>query len=316
MQSHDAFLQGLAITLEASGGPIDEMDGSPESLIALWKWARAYAKAGYPAIASNVESSRVAFVPEAFVAQKSYLLSEMVGHYLLVACQFDFPQAKLVVSFQRPTFRKNEPYRNELDILKAKGTCRRVLTYVNGAIDRANEGRPTFASELALFELVRGTAEPRTDASGKSLLVPLLPPTTTLIPVPPMPRFEIDASPTPPTAPAFNRRESELAFTSIGADLEELGSAAPLDISAVTTTLDGLGFVSKGGASPLNMTFRDGLTELNDREQSTIAALEVVQGSIRAVHIEFGTTSNEDHDSTRAAFEKLGRQIGARLSPA
>lgn len=77
------MLSELARWMEQTGGPVDEMDGSVESLVPLWVWFVEFALDGYPTVSTDAVSTRNRAVSERELTdQRRHVATEPVEHYV------------------------------------------------------------------------------------------------------------------------------------------------------------------------------------------------------------------------------------------
>lgn len=83
----------LANWLQVDGVPLDQMDGSLDSLIPLWVWLKAANAAGFPQIDPDQTSIQHAMYPLEDDVRRRYVAAESLAFYLMHLCRRIDPAA-------------------------------------------------------------------------------------------------------------------------------------------------------------------------------------------------------------------------------
>lgn len=92
---HAARLSDLAWSLADTDGPVDELDGSEQSLVPLWAWFKGFVKRGLPGVAPQAQSSMSRRLGRAATENdRIYFAAEMLEHYAFEVVRRTHPDVR------------------------------------------------------------------------------------------------------------------------------------------------------------------------------------------------------------------------------
>ena len=310
LRTRDIRLRDLAWAMRESP-ELQLMDGSYDSLVPLWTWANTHADAGLPSVPDGGGPPSSSFLDAGPSHLDGYnVLGENIERYVLESVLDRTPGARWEIA-TRAYEEDWMHHRTALRLPNGKvfglsGLGRGLwVHHAHGVAVRAD----------SLFLTVTGGYHDGTVPTGTSILAPLLD-------EPPLPWD--DPARVPPRASGFasaetagvvandsvrsTRGESELIFAAIGADVEELERAKPLDESAVAAVLAGLGFAGE----ELELGLRSSETQLLHPSSAILVEAFAHRDRLRGLHFELHGPEQENL-AVVAAFTSLGHRLRARL---
>lgn len=328
-----ARLTALAALLISDGEPLDEFDGTPQSLVPLWSWFVAFARSDFPGIASDSDPRSYSIEPWSPEDSRLYYASEMFEDYLVEVAATCFADLAWVVNpnkgfegFQRPMLQYwddgghphfADPQRH------VAGAVRRALrgdaqagadTYQAARFFRGTFLSPPSTAERAL-SLGRGASilAPLAEGSGIDHL--------------PYQRMQarepVYSRTAVPTLQVMKQQKAaadaepagdELILAHTAAIVESLDQALALDAMVISDTLNMLGFRSSSGEL---LTAESILAEASADYllgDDAMATTLVLGGELRAVQLASISTTKKTWTKLTKAFEKAGRTMGAKLA--
>lgn len=292
---------------------IQQADGSYDSLVPLWEWALEHANAGLPSVPSGARPASAVFLGAPPDRMNRYnVLGENLERYVLEAVLAAQPQVEWAIGVRASP----DDWRHHRTTLRfpngrffgSAGLGRQLWLHTEQGIRK----RLDSLYLTVTWNYHDGVSVP----TGPSILTPFLdrPPLAWDDParVPPL---ASDFGPSAPAAPAREPAgravgETELIFAAIGADVEELERARPLDESAVAATLAALGFAADAAGLEQNLRVPD--VQLVHPSGGIMVEVFAHRKRLRALHFELHG-SDEDNLAAVAAFTALGLQLRARL---
>ncbi|WP_024286544.1 hypothetical protein [Cellulomonas sp. KRMCY2] len=319
------FLQELAGWMDATGGPVEGMDASAESLVELWAWFVGFVDAGCPGVATDLLP---ADQPDSEPCETSRLsaVAERVNHDVrLVVARYDPPAPWAVL--RSPKGRPPHIYQNHTGIQRSDGQVP-DFEFV-GIISRGLvTGRARTREPDRLLQLVqaRYPAVVLGGVRGESVLAPYL--TADLGPVPPQavsPVLRWLAEPEPPARPApappapagrgMVKQPQLVVMRGPGAGLEDPRLLEPLDEAVVAAALVDLGYTIEGRRpAPADLTL-DEATFTAGADDMWVSELCVAahDGRLRLVDVNQTVATPEHWDRVVSRLRRLARDLGAAL---
>lgn len=237
-------LADLAHHMAATGGPIEQMDGTHASLVPLWEWFVQQQRAGFPGIPENVSPSFVQFLGLTAPTEelRSAYAVEPFAHYLFELVRTYSPDAHWGLY---PWQVKSDDRRNEPAVLCSVWGVFMAEEPGRNIAARLLDGAPGRDRQSRLYELIEHLLKlsrhsPVVSPSG-SILTPLLD-------IPPAPADDParlvparDAAKAPVLGPELMGPTEERIIVSVGSDLEKIEQARPLDEMAASIELTAIG---------------------------------------------------------------------------
>lgn len=322
-------LRALARAMARTGGPIELMDASIDSLVPLWTWHVAHILDGSPGVPADAYPSDspdpIDYVEvhshtydrrSLHVNRAPRVAGQWVHHYLrLVAARIDPPAPWNV--YVTPDRRKDW-YEHRIGILRSDGAVR-IVDHVVGisaviAMGELHDGAPDVLAKHFQNDWF-GPGREVVPQDG-SILIPYLdldlgprPPAA----ISPVLRWATEplqhATPAPPTAGT----EMTL-FKGRGEHLDDPRRLHPLPADQVATALTAAGFRAPDGGPVTPADLTDG-AELAHHQEVAQAAILTQHGKIRAVHLEPATTTPAQWDTMLTPLNTLAHTLRARLLP-
>jgi|GEM_PF-4464703 len=329
-------LRELAVWMHTTGGPLDEMDGSVASLVALWRWFVAFVDQGCPGVGDDEVP---AFWPtpcgfrqdaperRAAVAgtRRAQVAAEGLSFYVRLVLERQTGRAQWHVFEERP----NQPDRRQhapILLLGDGGEEEGMLwTWGRGAY----KGTSPLREEGRLFARFAGPgSDPRqSDPGASSLLRPYLDLEPATAPASPVTRWSSDWWPV--NSPA--RQEPEPVATPIaeqgpagedmtlargpGEGLERPELLAPLDATLAARALTEAGFV---GTDDGPVTVIDVTTDANELAHPAEAAVVQVlahDATLRALHLGAVQADAATWAGIVGPLQAFAARAGARFLP-
>lgn len=312
LSARDIRLRDLAWAMKDSSA-IELMDGSFESLVPLWIWARAYAEAGLPAVSEFARPASARFLGQPVDERDRFMfLGELIERYVLEATHLEHPEMEWAIGVRSFP----DDWRHHRTTLRTASGSYFGSSGIGRQLWRQANGLQRKPDDSIYFTVMLEHHDGVTVPTGPSILTPFLdqPPLAWDDParMPPLASdFESDA-PVPPAvdAPGEQVAETELIFAAIGTDVEELERAKPLDEIAVAAVLNDLGFESDGES--LEERLRASDSQLVHSSGAIMVDVFAHRGRLRALHFELHG-SDTDNVAVVAAFTELGHRLRARL---
>jgi len=293
---------------------IELMDGTFDSLVPLWRWARAQAGLGLPSVPSFARPTAALFLGEPANERDRYdVLGEIVERYMLETALLQNPRLVWAIGI-RSTQDEWAHHRTALrtpngGFFTASGVGKQLWRH-------ANQLGPRKRDDMLFLTVTGDYHEGVSTPTGPSMLTPFLgsPPLAWDDPA----RFPPLASDFGPSAPAVPAREpggsavgeTELIFAAIGTDVERLERANPLEEAAVAAVLADLGFEAEEPG--LEHWLRAPEAEIVHASGGIMVDVFAHRTRLRALHFELHG-SDEDNLAAVAAFTALGLRLRARL---
>ncbi|PZQ89748.1 MAG: hypothetical protein DI534_08120 [Leifsonia xyli] len=171
---HPAQLQDLAVWMRERNGPLDEMDGSAVSLIALWNWTMAELRAGLQGVPLSARPSNATFLQYSSEAEDlpARLMIELIGHYVFEVLKKEYPAARWALD---PLTKSNFSSYQEPGVLLPDRKFVRVIEMQRGGRGVLRGGPRATRPDWLLYEMERGGwVRPVGEVRGRSVLAPLL----------------------------------------------------------------------------------------------------------------------------------------------
>ena len=315
-------LSDLANAVAATGGPIERLDGSFESLKVFWPWYVEFARAGFPGLHDGLLPAREVRL---HAETRSHLAAELVEAYVFEVLSRIDPGAKWVAY-------RGTPYDN------SNGET--VVSLTSG-MWKALDSEFGATTRLLLESFAQGTAEWQEDSylasavwsrllgrvdraeaerqkAGPSILRPYLdqPPIAVSDPRRQVPELGPLTHRPPWELGGPETLHEELVIAKLGMDLGEYESASPLDAKKVLTALLALGVRTRDGKPPT-------LKSLQSDEESFVFGaddrIEILtfghRRKLRQIGIDAYFEAEEDWAPRRYALAVLAQDLGAIMSP-
>lgn len=321
-----ARLQELARVMKSSVGPIDAMDGSPNSLVPLWRWWVQYGRDGFKGTELGIDSRiRAVSAPTelvefgVFAAPRSF---EMVQHYVFEVLHRANPTIRW--DYPKRQKRVQDVWLNETGIRLSNGLivnfANELAVFGSGAIDGSlNAQGERFDNDNYLLNKVL-KYEPKlttsADAGPDASILAHLVDTPTIMWDDPMKvtplETEAEARGTV-AAPLPTRAGEDTLLVGRGADFDELPTAPPLDETIVAQALNELGFRTTDGVSvdPTALAVGTKYFELPDSAASIDS--EAHGGRLRSLILGPIALTESEWADLRAALEQLATTLGGEL---
>ena len=313
LSARDIRLRDLAWAMKDSP-EIELMDGSYDSLVPLWIWAKAQAEQQLPTVVASARPASAIFLGEPSDEQDRFMyLGELVERYVLETTRLQKPEMEWALGVgsypgdwchHRTTLRTVKG-----TYFSSSGIGRQLWLHAIHLLHRPDD-MIYFSVHLEHHD---GVSMP----IGPSILTPFLdqPPLAWDDParIPPLASDFASSEPAGSVgadAPGQQLPETELIFAAIGTDVEELERAKPLDEIAVAQTLAKLGFVGDGG--PLEQQLRLPDSQILHASRAIMVDVFAHRNRLRALHFELHG-SDENNAAVVAAFTELGHRLRARL---
>lgn len=313
MRTRQLRLRDLAWAMRGSP-EIELMDGSADSLVPLWAWAKKHTESGLPSVPDGGRPASAIFLgAEPGPQDRFAALGESLQEYLLAVVSRRRPEAEWAIAISA----YKGDYRRHHTALRLENG----LYFVSSGLGRQLWVHHSVGSRKpadTLFVSVTGDRHDGTIPTGSSILVPLLSepqlPWDDPARVPPRASEIVGISPKAAKAvPVVSEQgESELIFAAIGTDVEQLERAKPLDEAAVAAVLDGLGFAPPEGLA-LDEVLRSPDAQLHHPTASILVDVFAHRRRLRALHLELHGTDAENGEVV-AALTQLGMRLRARLA--
>ncbi len=305
--THDARLWELANWVAATGGPVEVLDGSLESLEPLYVWFKRFVDAGMPGVpdGSAPERARLLRWPETGLELLRQLYgAEVLSHYLFEVVRRDRPDTEWTL-FTEPPGKMGWDTNQETGILVPlrdgpswSGILNVGPSVLRGYIRRDKLSLPDDTLQcVAVRELMvnsraplqstgsileRFVGAPRPDASPSEGPVPTYTPRPIRRETASSVKDDLAAllNATPPGG--IDDGDWTLAAPDATGDLED---ARPLPAGKVLTELNRRGYVTMDGERVTARGLEEGVTELSMPDSATVEIALLVSGrKLRAVH--------------------------------
>ncbi|MCV2395251.1 hypothetical protein OEB99_13110 [Actinotalea sp. M2MS4P-6] len=312
------FLREVATWMAATGGPIDSMDASAESLVELWQWFVRFVDMGMPGVSSDV---RPADLPEVKPSEniRRTVAGERLGHYVrLVVGHYD-PPAGWAVKVSRPG-QPRDAFEHITGIQRSDGEVP-DFEYVRIAARRASSESMNSRDPDRLLRLVQmrfpkvAEGEPR----GKSVLAHYLaadlgpmPPEAAVTPVL---RWTEEPEPVPaPSNPVLVKQPQLVLIRGPAAGLEDPRLLEPLDEQVVAAALGELGYRVDGRVpTARDLRVDEASFIAQDEHWYSEVSVAVHRRRLRLVDVDQTAATAEHWDRLVARLRALAGQLGAAL---
>ena len=323
-----ARLQSLARALWSSDGPIEEMDGSLESLKPLWKWWVDYARNGFPGGELGVSSRVRALSTPAELEEIGVFPSppslESMQHYVFEVARHIDPE----VRWDYPPRRKRvqDVGLNETGLRLGNGMIIDLANNLAIAASAAREGRSDrmgapYDRDTFLFdEVTKYLRDVKTSSSsvqGESLLTPLLELPTIIwddpMKVTPL-ETEAEAEARGAIAvPEPSRAGEDTLLIGRGADFDELPTAPPLDETIAARALNEVGFRTTRGGPVDPATLAEGTQYFELPDSGASIESEAHGGRLRSLILGPIALTESEWGDLRSELQKLATTLSAEL---
>ena len=309
-----ARLSDLAHHMASTGGPIEEMNGSFESLVPMWRWFLAQHELGHPGIPDDARPSMARFLNYSpSVEDRPKYAAEPIAHYLFEIIRTSEVDARWAADnsaprtadFQRPTVLAPGwvPVPAEAMPFNAVGA---LVREVPGAAEPAR-----FRDRAEL--LYRFTDHKVQFPNDGSILVPLLD----------LPRVAADdPSRVVPSATEEERVDLHPDRNAGGgdgwiladrrADMSEPETARPLDEAVLAEALSKRGW-HLDGASVTVEALRDNDTQVVLRDELALLEPFVADGRLRMLGVDMLNISNAELAEIEKDLHALAATVGAHF---
>lgn len=316
-------LGDLAERMAATGGPVEAMDASVESLVPLWEWFVGYLLAGLPGVPEDALPSRAILVDEVSAEdrwrRRLGLACEGLEHYARLVVERLHGQAPWVVLEDHRDFRHHET----LVRLPVGYLDTGIILGVAGNAERDRfDARAPAALRLRFVEYAIDVQE---QDRGPSVLAPYLsadlPPMPEIARVSPRLRWEAEAAkratPGGTTPKAAPRGGEELVLVAgAGSDLNDRPhKVRPLPVDVVATALTAAGFTSDDSDHVVPEQLLEDDIHLMHREEVAVVGTFVHRGRLRALFFEPYGGTQAQWDAMEIQLRHLAETLGARLAP-
>lgn len=317
-------LRDLAQRMRATGGPVEAMDASVDSLVPLWEWFVGYLLAGLPGVPDDARPSRAGvFAPRTsddVQMLRDAVACEGLEHYVRLVLERLFGQAPWTVLDDRRDFRHHET------VVKLPAGFFQPVTLVtlasNAQEDRRSARRPHALREHLLLALEAAAPE---QPVAESVLAPYLatglPPMPELARVSPMIRWELEPAERTElgatASKALQRGGEELVFVAgTGDDLNERPhKVRPLPVDVVAAALTAAGFTSDDADHVVPEHLLEDDIHLMHRDEVGVVGTFVHDGHLRALFVEPYGGTQAQWDAMEIQLRHLAETLGARLAP-
>lgn len=322
------FLRDLAGWVADTGGPLEVLDASAESLVDLWAWAIGFIDAGCPGVPADARSSRAAAAVTDEDLRPGAVADRLV-HYVRLVVERHDPPARwaLLTSGSR---RWRDAYEQETVIKRSDGTTP-YLAFMAIICHGLLTGRARTREPDRLLQLVQaGFPSVVTGAArGGSVLAPYLTADLGEVPeavaVSPVLRWaaedavsvfegrEVSAGPEP--AAGLVKCPQLVVMRGPGAGLEDPSLLRPLDEGLVAAALGELGFMIEGRVPVAADLSVDEATFVVDVPDVWTAEVSVAAhgGRLRLVDLDQAVATPEQWDVVVKRLRRLARRLWARL---
>ncbi len=307
----DIRLRDLAWAMKDSP-EIGLMDGSLESLVPLWIWARQHAAAGLPSVSRFDRPASAIFLGAPPDKMDRYnVLGETIERYVLEAALAARPQLVWAIGIRSFP----DDWRHHRTTLRipnggffgSSGMGKQLWLHAQHLVRK----RDDMIFLTVTMDYHDGVSVP----TGPSILTPFLdlPPLAWDDParIPPIASEIGLGTPVTLAGPELaepQSGESELIFAAIGTDVEDLAHARPLDEPAIAAVLAELGFEARF----LEDALRVSETQLLHPSSAILVEVFAHRDRLRGLHFELHGPEQENL-AVVAAFTSLGHRLRARL---
>lgn len=309
------FLQELARWMAATGGPVDAMDASAESLVDLWEWFAQFVDADLPGVPHDARSAEYPLLEPSTGTRISAAADRMVHYVRLVAARYDAP-APWAVRVRQPG-EPREFFDNVTGIQRSDGQVTTVVYVRNagakipGRTDWRVPGRLLELVQMRFPEVVTGAQR------GESVLAPYL--TADLGPMPPeaavTPVLRWATEPAPaPGNPAMVKQPQLVIMRGPAAGLEDPRLLEPLDERVVAAALAELGYVVDGRAPRArDLRVDEASFVAQDEDWYSEVSVAVHRRRLRLVDVDQTAATAERWERLVAGLRTLAGQLGAAV---
>lgn len=327
---HDALLWDLAQLMTASGGPVDQMDASLDSLSALWEWYRGFVDSDVPGIPQDARASYFGIPDWSFDPDSPGLrvivADEIISHYCFEVVRSGHPFTRWAMFVG---FVGGVPYSSH----QVTGVQFSPLQWRMPTALETTAGWDYIHEGLAREDQLRHRIETRFFAdypapkrTGVSILTPLLniprpddSPATGPVPIyTPAPTRRVSKARAAKEAEA-NRPRGDIDFggeyilAAPGAYIDDLENSTPLPTRDIIRILNDHGYATDEGRAITTRTLTDGHTDLTMPDTSTVdISVLTHRGKLRAL---FADVTGPDGTGILTHLHDTAPHHGARLRP-
>ena len=324
-------LQELARLMSASGGPVGSMDGSPQSLVELWRWLLEFGRAEYPGVSDELVPSHwrgpTSILDDSEENRRATARGRQLGrtaegvqHYVRLVFSRAFSSAEWAV-LEEPLVSSDLLGYHDVGIVVDGGARWFQPLLITSVLGQAMRGLRVQLSDDALLSWAGRVASlPRSGPRGESVLVPLLsaelgepPELARVSPVWSWPGEWWKPGPSVPRDPQVGQELVLAAGTLTGLDTKPW-LLAPLDEVGAARALNLARFCGEGGAVLSAADLMVDERELGHRDEAALVQLQVHEGRLRALYFEpdVGVTQ-ERWDLVMAELGRFARSQGAMI---
>lgn len=316
-------LRDLAERMAATGGPVEAMDASVDSLVPLWEWFVGYLLAGLPGVPEDALPSRATPVddptPDDRWRRRVAVACEGLEHYVRVVLERAYAQAPWVVLEDVRDFRHHETL---VQLPVGHFLSRTVF----GLALHAQTDRFSARSARKLRDHVLSECGDVPDLGHRpSVLAPYLatdlPPMPAIASVSPRLRWETEASGRAASGVAAPTRSprggEELVFVAgTGDDLNDRPhKVRPLPVAVVAAALTAAGFTSDDADHVVPEHLLQDDIHLMHRDEVAVVGTFVHDGHLRALFFEPYGGTQAQWDAMEIQLRHLAETLDARLAP-
>ncbi|MBX9244111.1 hypothetical protein ICW40_04725 [Actinotalea ferrariae] len=323
------FLAELARWMADTGGPLEQMDATAESLVPLWEWFISFVDADLPGLPADAVWA-LSPVVDHRLPVRACAAGERVMHYVRLVLEHYEPEAQWTVLGGTADYAHFQdtglPWPQRADGIQP-------WEFVLNLASHVGEGTARFRQATALAEVVRsvtGTTLSATsgDERGASVLASYL--SADLGPMPEFARVspvvrwwaEDDAGHAPArTAPEplqggfFEREDRVLAAGSGRAIAEERDDRLrPLDVEQVAAALTAIGFTAGDGAVGAQHLLDEQPVSVHTEDLQATAEPACHRGSLRRLDIAGPLATDQGWERLESTMTALARQLRARYT--
>jgi hypothetical protein len=314
------FLRELAQWMDATGGPLNRMDATADSLVDLWAWFVGFVDRGCPGVAAD---ALPADQPDSEPCKAARLsaVAERVNHYVRVVVERYDPPAPWAV-LRSPKGKPRDYFENFTGILRSDGQVPYFEFVKNASHGVAqSDAKAREPGELLRLVLMRYPAVVPDGVRGESVLVPYL--TADLGPVPPQAavspvmRWLAEPEPPapPPAGPQMMKQPQLVVMRGPGAGLEDPRLLEPLDEAVVVVALVDLGYTIEGRRPvPADLTVDEAtfIAAVDDQWFSELC-VAAHDGRLRLVDLNQTVATPRHWSRVVRRLRRLARDLGAAL---
>lgn len=307
-----ARLADLVRWLEGTGGPIEAMNGTLESLVPLWRWFVDFVIDGCPTIDSDAISSRArALGTSSTKPQAPYVAAECVEHYVFRVIRNYYADARWdVLIDESPT--KTDIFHFETGIRFGGDRWQQVAARLSVMVSCIPDNIRGVRGPERLKEVVQAafsipdTATPLAGVSAPLTSIDLL-----------------DAARFAELGPSFSASQStqedrptvsdELVLAPVGMVLGRERDEDFLEVDALAHSLSVADFAGHDGRSPEKHDLTVDGGEFISRRAPITAQIRVTKGKVRAVLLAAHNAPLAEWASVKTELQLLGDSQNAKL---